>query len=175
METVYAIIRCTFCGISARSTSFAKTPFIGATYIYSVTFIISGSVFVSVCLSVCMNLFASLSLSLSLSPSVSLRCMFVYLSVCLFPSNEHHGRLSILSSYKKNNAMCVSKSDGLVFQVADELADKWTKMGSDSKIPLTQHTSLFALKAIVHTLFGNIMRDDSKEELDFRSEADEVI
>ena len=47
-------------------------------------------------------------------------------------------------------------------------------MGSESKIQLNQHTSLFALKAIVHTLFGNIMKDDSKEELDFRSEADAV-
>ena len=42
------------------------------------------------------------------------------------------------------------------------------------KIPLTQYASLFALKAVIHTLFGNIMKDDSKEELDFRSETDEV-
>lgn len=42
------------------------------------------------------------------------------------------------------------------------------------KIPLTQYTSLYALKAIVHTLYGNIMKDDSKEELDLRSDTDEV-
>ena len=34
-------------------------------------------------------------------------------------------------------------------------------------------TSLLSLKAILHTLFGNLMKDE-KDELNFRSEADEV-
>ena len=46
-------------------------------------------------------------------------------------------------------------------------------MLEDPKIPLGQYTSLFALKILLHTLFGNLMKDD-KEELKFRSETEEV-
>lgn len=59
-------------------------------------------------------------------------------------------------------------------QVANDFVDKWSKMLKEPKIPLTLYTSLFALKSIVHTLLGNIMKDDSKEELACRSEIDEV-
>ena len=46
-------------------------------------------------------------------------------------------------------------------------------MLEDPKIPLGQYTSLIALKILLHTLFGNLMKDD-QEELKFRSETDEV-
>ena len=58
--------------------------------------------------------------------------------------------------------------------MANELSDRWSELINGPKIPLTQYTSLYALKAIVHTLYGNIMKDDSKEELDLRSDTDEV-
>ena len=58
--------------------------------------------------------------------------------------------------------------------MADELSDKWAKMVNGPIIPLTQYTSLYALKTIVHTLLGNIMKDDSKEEMNFRSDTNEV-
>ena len=61
-----------------------------------------------------------------------------------------------------------------MFQVTNQLVKQWTELRKTSKIPLTKHVSLFSLKAIIHSLFGNLMKDDSKEELDFRTEADDV-
>ena len=57
--------------------------------------------------------------------------------------------------------------------MADELVGKWGKMLDDPKIPLGHYTSLYALKILLHTLFGNLMKDD-KDELDFMNETDEV-
>ena len=58
-------------------------------------------------------------------------------------------------------------------QVADELASKWSKMVNVSSIPLTRDTSLYSVKAVLHTLFGNLIKNES-DELDFRADADEV-
>ena len=71
------------------------------------------------------------------------------------------------------NQKCCFHIYQLYFQVADELVGKWGKMLEDPNIPLGQYTSLYALKILLHTLFGNLMKDD-KEELKFRSETDEV-
>ena len=42
-----------------------------------------------------------------------------------------------------------------------------------SSIPLTRDTSLYSVKAVLHTLFGNLIKNES-DELDFRADADEV-
>ena len=42
-----------------------------------------------------------------------------------------------------------------------------------SSIPLTRDTSLYSVQAVLHTLFGNLIKNES-DELDFRADADEV-
>ena len=61
-----------------------------------------------------------------------------------------------------------------VFQVADQLVKQWSELQSPIDISLNTQASLFALKAIIHSLFADLIKDDSKEELDFRTEADKV-
>lgn len=46
-------------------------------------------------------------------------------------------------------------------------------MLKEPEIPLTMFMSTYVLKAILHTLFANLMKDD-KDELDFMFETDEV-
>ena len=48
------------------------------------------------------------------------------------------------------------------------------RVAENIKYPLTKHLSLFSLKAIIHSLIGNLMKDDSKEELDFRTEVEDI-
>ena len=59
------------------------------------------------------------------------------------------------------------------FKVADELAAKWTNMLDEPKIPLGQYTSLYAVKLVLRTLFGNLLKD-YKDEMDFKRRTDEV-
>ena len=49
----------------------------------------------------------------------------------------------------------------------------WNGLLDEPGISLSQYTSIFALKSLLHTLFGNLMKDE-KEETDFRRETDEV-
>lgn len=58
-------------------------------------------------------------------------------------------------------------------EVADEILDKLMKLPEKSKVPLTEYTSVYALKVYLHTLYGNLMKDDN-DELHFRSEIDQV-
>ena len=57
--------------------------------------------------------------------------------------------------------------------MADEIAEKWSKLPNNSKVPLMEYMSIYTLKTYLHTLYGNLMKDD-KDELHFRSEIDEV-
>ena len=59
-------------------------------------------------------------------------------------------------------------------QVVDEIAGIWDGLLNEPKITLTQYTSRFALKALLNTLFGGLMKDE-KEEEEFRRETDEVM
>ena len=57
--------------------------------------------------------------------------------------------------------------------MADEIAMKWSKTLKESSIPLARDMSVYSAKAVLHSLFGNLMKNES-DELNFRAEADEV-
>ena len=53
------------------------------------------------------------------------------------------------------------------------MAGKWSELLDEPKIPLSQYTCMFSLKAVLLTLFGNIMKAE-KEVLDFKKAYDVV-
>ena len=57
--------------------------------------------------------------------------------------------------------------------MADEVASKWSNMLEEPSIPLTREMSMYCVKAVLHTLFGNLMKNKS-DVLDFRADTDEV-
>lgn len=98
----------------------------------------------------------------------------VFETKCIQYANKEEGQQRRKHYNKVLSEEAMKKNFPQLQEVANELSERWTKMINGPKIPLTQYTSLYALKAIVHTLYGNIMKDDSKEELDLRSDTDEV-
>ena len=79
---------------------------------------------------------------------------------------------SVLRGGPNGNSL-IHISSLIKFKVADEIAEKWSKLPRDSKVPLVEYMSMYTLKAYLHTLYGNLMKDD-KDELHFGSEIDEV-
>lgn len=68
--------------------------------------------------------------------------------------------------------------DAISFQpiqeVANELASKWSNLIGHDKVSLTRHLSNYALKATIHVLYANVMKDDSQDELEYMADIDEV-
>ena len=60
-----------------------------------------------------------------------------------------------------------------VFQVANEVADEWSALLENQKLPLSVHAFEFALKATLYTLFDKRMRDEV-EIRTFKRKYDEV-
>lgn len=58
-------------------------------------------------------------------------------------------------------------------EVADEVSEKMADMFDRPKIPLTEFTFMYSVKAVLQTLFGSIMKDDSVV-MDFRKKFDLV-
>ena len=60
-------------------------------------------------------------------------------------------------------------------QVANELASKWSNLIGHDKVSLTRHLANYALKATIHVLYANVMKDGSEDELEYMADIDEVV
>ena len=69
---------------------------------------------------------------------------------------------------------CISsRVQDFVFQVANEVADEWSVLLEEQKLPLSVYAYEFALKATLYTLFGKHMRDEVEIQT-FKRKYDEV-
>ena len=59
-------------------------------------------------------------------------------------------------------------------QVIDEIIEEWRKGDGNERIPLTQYTSRFGLKATIHALFDTVLKGHSTAEFEFWKETEEV-
>lgn len=59
-------------------------------------------------------------------------------------------------------------------EVIDEIVEEWRKGTGEERIPLTQYTSRFGLKATIHALFDTVLKGHSTAEFEFWKETEEV-
>ena len=62
--------------------------------------------------------------------------------------------------------------------MANELVaslDQLISQGEADRVPLTRYIANYGIKAIIHALYAKVMKDDSKEELEYLTDVDEVV